>query len=106
MELILSVIAIGILAVSINFLLSKRKKNHFLLIDSLFREFENATECKNIFEIDKLGKEIIYNEGLTKIHLDYISEIVNLHFNLHPSLLELKELIMNKKLFWGGMSSY
>jgi hypothetical protein len=106
MELIASVIIIVLIAFTINFLLYKRKKNHLLLINSLFNQFKIATDRQDILEIHKLGKGLLFNEGLTKIHLDYISETVNTHFGLHPNLLELKELVMNKQLFWNVFIPY
>ncbi len=106
MELILSVIVITLITLSINFFLYRRKKKHLLLIDSLFEAFNQASRRQNISEIDRLGKEIIYNDCLTKVHLDSISETVDLHLDLHPNLLVLKELIMNKQLLWVGMSSF
>jgi hypothetical protein len=106
MELIVSVIIIALIAFTINFLLYKRKKNRLLLINSLFNQFKIAADRQDILEIDNLGKELLFNEGLTKVHLDYISETVNKHFDLHPNLLELKELVMNKELFWNGFITY
>ena len=101
-----SVIIIALIAFTINFLLYKRKKNHLLLINSLFNQFKIAANRQEILEIDNLGKALLFNEGLTKVHLDYISETVNTHFYLHPNLLELKELVMNKQLFWNRFIPY
>lgn len=106
MELIVSVIIIILIAFTINFLLYRRKKKHTSIVDSLFLQFKKAAENQNIFEIEALGKELLFNDGLTKIHLDYIAEVINLHFNLSPNLLELKELTMNKQRSWKGYIPY
>lgn len=106
MELIVSVITLVLIAFTINFLLYKRKKNHLLIVDSLFQQFKKVSESEDILEIDKLGKQLLFNEGLTKVHLDYISETVNAHVDLHPILLELKELVMNKQRFWNRSISF
>ena len=102
MELIYAIVGIVMLIFIMFYFLKKSKTNDKLKIESLFSQFKIASERKDIFEINRLGKELVYNNYFTKNHLEFISSIVETHINSHLELKDLQKLILNKRLFWQG----
>ena len=102
MELIYAIIGILILTLIIHYYLSKSKKQDKLKIESIFIDFQLASKRKDIQEIDRLGKDLIYNLYFTKVHFDVVSKSVESHIEIHTELKELQNLLLNKELFWQG----